>query len=228
MESAIAILFHLAILIFSVVIHEVSHGLAANALGDPTAKYAGRLTLNPMSHLSFFGMVIFPVFSYLAWGIPVGAAKPVPYNPDYLRNQKWGAAIVAAAGPAANLALAAVLGTITRLLVTLSMPAAFTAADFVSILIGVAAINVWLAVVNLVPIPPIDGSKIVFPFLPHAVQRQLRLWGFQLRPFLAQYWLILLVLFIFVGRQILVVLFSVISPVARTLFVLFTGQPPPF
>src|SRR3989338_6906383 len=83
-------IFSIAVLIMSVVIHEVSHGLAANALGDPTAKYDGRLTLNPLKHLDPVGSVLLPVFTYLIGGFIFGWAKPVPYNPYNLKNQRWG------------------------------------------------------------------------------------------------------------------------------------------
>src|SRR3989344_2944164 len=107
METAITIVFQLIILIFSVVIHEVSHGFAANALGDPTAKYAGRLTLNPLKHLDPVGSFIIPLASFLLGGFIVGWAKPVPYNPYNLKvkNQDFGSAVVGVAGPAANIAI---------------------------------------------------------------------------------------------------------------------------
>ena len=94
----------------SVVIHEVSHGLAANALGDPTAKYDGRLTLNPLKHLDPVGSVLLPVFTYLIGGFIFGWAKPVHYNPYNLKNQRWGPALVGGAGPASNIILALIFG----------------------------------------------------------------------------------------------------------------------
>src|SRR3989338_10071713 len=103
MENAIEFMFQIAILIFSVVIHEVSHGYAALALGDHTAEAEGRLTLNPLKHLDLFGSIILPLLSYSMGGFIFGWAKPVPYNPYNLRNQKWGPAIVGVAGPPANI-----------------------------------------------------------------------------------------------------------------------------
>ena len=102
----IDLIFGVAILIMSVVIHEVSHGYAALFLGDHTAEYEGRLTLNPLKHLDMVGSIIVPAISYLLGGVIFGWAKPVPYNPFNLRNQRWGDAIVSIAGPVANIFLA--------------------------------------------------------------------------------------------------------------------------
>ncbi|HEY4500581.1 MAG TPA: site-2 protease family protein [Candidatus Paceibacterota bacterium] len=100
-------IFSLIVLLFSVVIHEISHGYAALFLGDRTAEYAGRLTLNPIKHIDLVGTIILPVISLLLPGsFLFGWAKPVPYNPYNLRNQRWGEAIVAAAGPLSNILLA--------------------------------------------------------------------------------------------------------------------------
>src|SRR3989344_9619311 len=96
-------IFSLIILIISVVLHEVSHGYAAAILGDPTAKYAGRLTLNPLAHLDPVGSFFVPILTTVLGGVTFGWAKPVPYNPYNLRGGKWGPAIVGAAGPLANL-----------------------------------------------------------------------------------------------------------------------------
>ena len=114
MEITITI-FSLVVLLFSVIIHELSHGSVANSLGDPTAKYAGRLTLNPLKHLDPFGSVILPLLLFLMQSpVLVGWAKPVPINPYNLRDQKWGHIKVAAAGPLSNIALAVFFGLIIR------------------------------------------------------------------------------------------------------------------
>lgn len=212
MESAIAIIFQLAILIFSVVIHEVSHGLAANALGDPTAKDAGRLTLNPVKHLDPVGSVLVPLASFLLGGIILGWAKPVPYNPYYLRvrNKELGSAMVGAAGPAANIAIAVVFGILVRF--SDAWVPAFGPSGFalLSIVGAIALINLVLAVFNLVPIPPLDGSKVLFSILPQRWQG--------LRSMLEQYGFFLLLLFIFYFagtiRPIVAFLFGVITGVA--------------
>jgi Zn-dependent protease len=177
-------IFSILILIFSVVVHEVSHGYAAYFQGDNTAKYAGRLTLNPLKHLEWFGSFILPVISYFLGGFIIGWAKPVPFNPYNLRNQKWGEAIVAIAGPAANICLALFFGLLLRF-------GAFAAFDpaFVTIIGTIVFINLVLATFNLVPIPPLDGSKIIFSFLPYRWQR--------VRPFFERYGFIILLFFIF-------------------------------
>lgn len=154
-------IFQIAILIFSVVIHEVSHGAMAYALGDPTAKNEGRLTLNPISHLDFFGSILLPIITFMSSGLIFGWAKPVPYNPYNLRNQKYGSAIVGVAGPLSNFLIAAVFGLLIRFSNILNLPSAFLEIAFF-----IAFLNLILAVFNLVPIPPLDGSKVLFAFLP--------------------------------------------------------------
>jgi Zn-dependent protease len=152
-------------LIVSIVLHEMAHGFAANWLGDPTARLAGRLSPNPLVHLDPLMSVILPgllIFS----GSPIlfGAAKPVPYNPYNLRNQKWGEAIVAAAGPAANILIALVFAVIVRLSGTLEL-----SDTFIGLAVGIIVLNIFLAFFNLVPIPPLDGSKILPRLLPYSL-----------------------------------------------------------
>ena len=155
------------VLIISVVIHEMAHGFAADWLGDPTARLQGRLSPNPLVHLDPFMSVILPgllIFS----GSPIlfGAAKPVPYNPYNFTNQKWGEAIVAAAGPASNIAIAVLFAVIIRFADALSL-----SETFVLLCLQVIILNIFLAFFNLVPSPPLDGSKI----LPRLLPRSLRL-----------------------------------------------------
>jgi Zn-dependent protease len=156
----------IVILILSVVIHEMAHGYAANWLGDPTARLQGRLSANPLVHLDPLMSVILPGI-LLATGSPIlfGAAKPVPYNPYNFTNQKWGEAIVAAAGPLANFAIAGVFAVLVRLSDVLQLSEAF-----VSLAISVIMLNIFLAFFNLVPIPPLDGSKILPRFLPYPLR----------------------------------------------------------
>ncbi len=190
MENAIQLVFQIAIVIFSVVIHEVSHGVAALKLGDHTAEYEGRLTLNPLKHLDPFGSILVPIFSYALGGIVFGWAKPVPYNPYNLRNQKWGPAIVGMAGPLANVLLAVVFGLTLRFLPLLeeSIPGMYFY-NFMMIASAIAFLNLILAFFNLIPIPPLDGSKVLFSLLPYQ-------WT-GVRGFLEQYGFIIFLFFIF-------------------------------
>lgn len=179
-------LFIIAILIISVIIHEVSHGFVANILGDPTARLAGRLTLNPISHIDPLGSIIIPaILAILPGGIIFGWAKPVPYNPHNLKGGKWGPAMVAAAGPASNILIAILFGILARVGV-----AGFLPESFVAIAGMVVLINLILAIFNLVPIPPLDGSKILFAILPYKyadVERKMQ-----------TYWLLGIFLLLFV------------------------------
>ena len=157
----ISFLFTIIILIMSVVIHEVSHGYAAYLMGDPTAKNAGRLTLNPLAHLDLMGSLIVPFIAYFSAGFMFGWAKPVPYNPYNLKSQKYGDAIVAVAGPASNLLVALIFGLALRFDLLVGMT------NFTMAIQMVVIINIILAIFNLIPIPPLDGSKILFTFLPY-------------------------------------------------------------
>jgi len=161
----ILILIQIAVLLMSVVIHEVSHGLAANRLGDPTAKYAGRLSLNPLKHLDPWGSFLMPI-SLLILGSPFlfGYAKPVPYNPNNLKNKKWGPAMVAAAGPLSNLVIALVFGLVLIFSPISSSP---YIGNLINIFAYIVILNLVLAVFNLIPIPPLDGSKIISAVLPY-------------------------------------------------------------
>ncbi|MBI2463284.1 MAG: site-2 protease family protein [Candidatus Spechtbacteria bacterium] len=209
------IILFLVILIFSVVVHEVSHGLAANALGDPTARMMGRLTLNPIVHIDPIGSIIVPLMLVISaqLGAPLmlfGWAKPVPYNPYNLSNQQWGPAMVGLAGPAANFAIAIVFGIALRFL-PLSSLGQGTPLDAVSVVFSVIVyLNLVLGVFNLMPIPPLDGSKLLFaiPGLP-----------WQAKIFMERYGLILVVMFIVLGFS------AAIFPIVSFLFQIITGHP---
>lgn len=150
-------------LIVSVVLHEMAHGFAANWQGDPTARLAGRLSPNPLVHIDPLMSVILPGL-LLITGSPFlfGAAKPVPYNPYNFRDQKWGEALVAAAGPAANIAIALIFAALVQSAGVLGLSMLF-----VEISIMIIILNIFLAFFNLVPIPPLDGSKILPRLLPY-------------------------------------------------------------
>ena len=203
-------LFLIIILIFSIVIHEVSHGAMANYLGDPTAKYAGRLTLNPIKHLDPIGSVILPIFLVLmanltGGGIIFGWAKPVPINPYNLRDQKYGSAKVALAGPAVNLAIALVFGLSLRFL-----PALSAITGVYMMFSYIVYINILLAIFNLLPVPPLDGSHILFTFLPSSMQK--------IKLFLNQFGFFILLFIIFF-------FFRWVVSIINWIFALIVGTP---
>ncbi len=147
------------ILIVSIIAHEVAHGLAALCQGDPTAKNAGRLTLNPIPHIDPIGSILLPALFALG-GSPIvfGWAKPVPINPYNFRSHRWGEALVAAAGPLTNIGIILIFSAILHF-----VPVSLAFGQFAAVVI---VINIVLALFNLMPIPPLDGSKILFSFIP--------------------------------------------------------------
>lgn len=156
----------IAALIISIVLHEMAHGWMADWLGDPTARLQGRLSPNPLVHIDPVGSIFIPGLLFLTnAGILFGWAKPVPYNPYNLRDQKWGEAKVAAAGPAVNILLALIFGTLIRFAGDLGL-----GPTFVEISSYIVYINILLAFFNMIPFPPLDGSKIIQPFLPLQAQ----------------------------------------------------------
>lgn len=150
----------LFVYVVAITVHEYSHAAVGHYLGDPTAKEQGRLTLNPLAHIDPFTTLALPVLLILA-GSPVifGAARPVPFNPYMVRGAERGAALIALAGPASNFALAAIVAVIVRLIPELGMAGG-------SLLISMIMINIALGLFNLIPIPPLDGSRVVYAFAP--------------------------------------------------------------
>jgi Zn-dependent protease len=143
----------------AIVVHEYAHGLTASALGDPTARAEGRLTLNPLAHLDPIGLLMLVVFRF-------GWARPVPVNPAYFRDRRRGMLLVSAAGPVANVALA--LLSMAALKLTLGVRALAWLGDLFYWLV---LYNVWFAIFNLLPVPPLDGSRLLRPFLRGAAAR---------------------------------------------------------
>ena len=190
-STAVVTIFFLIVLLFSVIIHELAHGYVANSLGDPTAKYAGRLTLNPLKHLDPFGSVILPLLflliSFLPGGQPFifGWAKPVPINPYNFKDQKWGTLKVSIAGPLSNFAVAIVFGLFIRFF---DYPAL---SPLIQLFAVIVFLNILLGLFNLIPIPPLDGSWILFRFLPAGAEKA--------RIFLQQYGLFILIFLLFSG-----------------------------
>ena len=203
-------LFLIVILLFSIILHEIAHGSMALHLGDPTAKYAGRLTLNPLKHLDPMGSIILPlILIVIRSPFLIGWAKPVPINPYNFRDQKWGSTKVAAAGPGVNLLIALIFGIFSRLLplegaIKTGIITAFfqgntetlslllqtnPLAQFFLIFSFIVFINTLLAVFNLIPIPPLDGSHILFAFLPYSMEH--------IKIFLQQYAMFILLFFLY-------------------------------
>ena len=149
------------VLLFSVILHEVAHGYTALRLGDPTARDAGRLTLNPIKHVDPFGTVLLPLLLHLAQSpILIGWAKPVPVNPLLLREPKKAMMLVSASGPLTNITLAVLFALGLRYLPASTVPL------FVDLLVFSCYINIILALFNLLPVPPLDGSKLLAGLLP--------------------------------------------------------------
>ena len=207
--ATVTVIFYLIVLLFSVIIHELAHGYVAYSLGDKTAKYAGRLTLNPIKHLDPFGSIMLPflflILSILPGGQPfiLGYAKPVPINPYNFKDQKWGTLKVSIAGPLSNFSIAIVFGLLIRFL---NFPQFEV---FLGLMGIVVYLNILLGLFNLIPIPPLDGSWIMLRFFPVGWEKA--------RIFLQQYGLFILVFLLFSGA-----LYGVYF-VINLLFYLITG-----
>jgi Zn-dependent protease len=206
-------LFLYIVIILSATFHEYAHGFIAYKLGDSTAKDAGRLTLNPLAHLDLMGTVIIPLFLLFYGGVFLGWAKPAPYNPYNLKDQKYGSLKVGIAGPAANLLIALILGIFMRLtrigagltLINAEMVFSIFPPIFIEFLGLIVYINIFLALFNLIPLPPLDGSKVLMDLFPQFSRKIISL-GF-VGVFLA-----------------LILSFFVLSPMAKFVFWIITGS----
>ncbi|HEY3239016.1 MAG TPA: site-2 protease family protein [Acidimicrobiia bacterium] len=186
-------------LVVAVILHEISHGVVALAFGDDTAKRAGRLTLNPVPHIDPLGSIILPAFAVLTGAPFLGWAKPVPVNPSKLRNPRRQMLYVGLVGPFTNFALMMVAAVAARSV------APGPGIDLRFVLVAFAAVNLFLGVFNLLPIPPLDGSSLIERFLPRA---WLPTW-WKIRPY---GFLILLV-----GLFYIHIFETIITPFARAL-----------
>lgn len=191
----------------SIVIHEFAHGYTAYLLGDNTARLSGRLTLNPLKHLDLFGSVLLPLMLVLMnAGFVIGWAKPVPYNPNNLRDIKKGTFLVAIAGVLANFIIVIIFGLLIRFAPFLISPS--VAAPFYQITSIIVVLNLVLVIFNLIPIPPLDGSKILFSYLPARFR--------YIENFLERWGMILLLFFI-------LFLWAKVSPLIYIVFHFITG-----
>jgi Zn-dependent protease len=210
--TIVTIVFEIIVLLFSAILHEIAHGYEAERLGDDTARRAGRLTLNPLVHLDLFTSVLMPIL--LIWATNgaffFAAAKPVPYNPNNLKDPRSGSAKIALAGPLTNFFLAFIFSIVIR--VAMFFPVSDTLITFLSLIVY---INIILAIFNLIPIPPLDGSRVLFAILPPS-QRT-----YKVMYFLERWGLVLVLIFVLFGFQLVV-------PLIQSIFTLFTGQPLPF
>jgi Zn-dependent protease len=200
-------IFFLIILIFSIILHEISHGYVAEMLGDKTARLAGRLTLNPLPHIDPLGSVILPALMLIgsAGTFAFGWAKPVPYNPHNLRNYKWGTVAVGLAGVAVNFLIALIFGLMIRYQVELGF---VPESRFLGMLSMIVSLNIVLGVFNLIPFPPLDGSKVLFALLPYRFQ--------YIHDYLERNWLIFIIFILFFAQHI-------IWPISSFVFRLITG-----
>lgn len=204
MQGPISI-FYFLILMISIIVHEVAHGLMAEREGDPTARMLGRITLNPLKHIDWLGSVILPLVLILSnAGFVVGWAKPVPYNPDNLKHGNKSVAKVSIAGIVVNLGIAIIFGVLIRI----SILTGLISTAFIDIASIIVLVNIVLALFNAIPLAPLDGFRFLNAVLPARFAPTMR--------FIEQYSLPLLLAFIVFG-------WKVVAPFAFTLFTLITG-----
>lgn len=204
--NLVSIIIMLIALGISIIVHEYMHGLVAYFLGDPTAKRAGRLTFNPIAHIDPFGSIIVPLLLIISGThIVFGWAKPVPVNPAYFKNPRREMMFVSVSGPGSNLAMAAIAGALFRLNLFDFLPV------FQLFLFNFVIINIFLAIFNLIPVPPLDGSGIVAGVLPEPIASKYESLG--------RYGFILIVLILLFFDLI----WLIISPIFNFLVTLFAG-----
>jgi len=205
MESIYTKLFLYVIIVLSASFHEFAHAFAAFRLGDSTAKDEGRMTLNPFKHIDLTGTVVIPLFLLFFGGVFIGWAKPVPYNPYNLRDKKYGSLKVGFAGPAANFLIALILGIFLRLVFAGIFGATVFSEVFLFAVALIIYINIFLGIFNLIPIPPLDGSKVLMDLFPKTAYAMATLG----------------IVGIFLA---LAIAFFILSPLAGFIFKLIVGQ----
>jgi len=217
------LVFQIIVLIFSVMIHEISHGYTAERLGDPTARMAGRLTLNPIKHLDLVGSVLLPLFLALAHQPVIGWAKPVPYNPYNLREPQKGGGIIALAGPLSNILVAFIFGIFIRVLPFIGFMPSNSVVMLTDLLSTIVLINIALGLFNMLPIPPIDGSKIIVLLLPHRTRLEWEAFWARVARLVMENLLIFFIILFLAWPYLPNIIFSIIGPPLYILFKLFTG-----
>jgi Zn-dependent protease len=210
-EDVLTVAYFVVALVPAIVLHEVAHGVVADRMGDHTARFAGRLTLNPIKHVDPFGTVVLPGLLLLPYlfgrgSNPVfGYAKPMPVNPANLRDPDRQTMWIALAGPGANLVLAAVGALLLRLV-------GLGGGEITRLLIIWVGVNVLLAVFNVMPIPPLDGSKVLARFLPPRARHVYQ----SMEPYGALFMLV--IFFLFPSA-----IFAIVDPIVTGLFELLVG-----
>ena len=159
------------VFLLSLTVHECAHAWMAERVGDPTARYLGRVTLNPLPHIDPIGTILFPLIAYTTGAWLFGWAKPVPYNPINLRDRKWGEILIAAAGPLSNVLLVVIFLILAKAVFQTSIGGSLgTMAEPIAAVVRTGIqLNIILAVFNMIPVPPLDGSKVLMNLLPDSI-----------------------------------------------------------
>ena len=203
-EIIIQLIIILAVILFSMTLHEAMHGFVAYWLGDDTAQREGRLTLNPLKHIDPFLTIILPLGLALLGGPVFGGAKPVPFRPDKVRGGEWGSALVAIGGPLTNLLLAFISYGVW------AIGGAPSTGLFALICNLSVSVNLGFFLFNIIPLPPLDGSRVLYAFAPDFVRTGMR--------FIEQYGLVFVFIFVFLGQSLLTSYFTETSSFFLSLF----------